>query len=116
MSKPRVDAPSGISAGADLEGCPRDIRHLGRAKHAGAAAGAGYRTVIGQSGSRGRNRIECSAPQIADPAEPFRSKIRAILGSRTEELEALAVEMYARCAFRRGILSSARRKDRSFGC
>jgi hypothetical protein len=40
--------------------------------------------------------VEYSAPQIADRAEPFRSKIRAILGGRTEELEALAVEMYAR--------------------
>ena len=40
--------------------------------------------------------MEYSAPQVADRAEPFRSKIRAILGGRTEELEALAVEMYAR--------------------
>ena len=35
-------------------------------------------------------------PQIADPVEPFRSAIRDIVRGRTAELEALAVEMYAR--------------------
>ena len=39
--------------------------------------------------------IEYSAPQIADRAAPFRSRIREIVGGRTESLEALAVEMYA---------------------
>ena len=40
--------------------------------------------------------IEYSAPQIADRSEPFRSRIRDIVGGRTEALEAMAVEMYAR--------------------
>src|SRR5204863_533283 len=40
--------------------------------------------------------IEYSAPQIADRAEPFCSRIREVVRGRTEELEALAVEMYAR--------------------
>jgi putative transposase len=40
--------------------------------------------------------IEYSAPQIADREEPFRSHIREVVRGRTEELEALAVEMYAR--------------------
>ena len=35
-------------------------------------------------------------PQLADTAEPFRSKIRQVIRGRTEELERLAVEMYAR--------------------
>jgi putative transposase len=35
-------------------------------------------------------------PQVADTAEPFRSQIRDVLRGRTEELERLAVEMYAR--------------------
>jgi transposase-like protein len=35
-------------------------------------------------------------PQLADTAEPFRSKIREVIRGRTEELERLAVEMYAR--------------------
>jgi len=40
--------------------------------------------------------IEYSAPQIADREEPFRSRIREVVRGRTEELEALAAEMYAR--------------------
>jgi transposase-like protein len=40
--------------------------------------------------------IDYSAPQIADRREPFRSRIREVVRGRTEELEALAVEMYAR--------------------
>jgi transposase-like protein len=40
--------------------------------------------------------IEYSAPQIADRTAPFRSRIREIVGRRTEALEGLAVEMYAR--------------------
>ena len=40
--------------------------------------------------------IEYRAPQISDRDEPFRSRIREVVRGRTEELEALAVEMYAR--------------------
>jgi transposase-like protein len=40
--------------------------------------------------------IEYSTPQIADRREPFRSHLRELVRGRTEELEALAVEMYAR--------------------
>jgi transposase-like protein len=40
--------------------------------------------------------IEFSVPQLADTAEPFRSKIREVIRGRTEELERLAVQMYAR--------------------
>jgi transposase-like protein len=40
--------------------------------------------------------IEYSAPQIADRSAPFRSRIREAVRGRTEELETLAVEMYAR--------------------
>jgi putative transposase len=40
--------------------------------------------------------IDYSAPQIADRRQPFRSRLREIVRGRTEELEALAVEMYAR--------------------
>lgn len=79
-----------------LESEARDA--LGRDYYArGAAPGSGYRN--GWRAGRlktAEGAVEYSAPQIADRSEPFRSKIRAILGSRTEELEALAVEMYAR--------------------
>lgn len=40
--------------------------------------------------------VEFAVPQLADMAQPFRSKIREVLRGRTEELERLAIEMYAR--------------------
>ncbi|HEU4352508.1 MAG TPA: IS256 family transposase [Burkholderiales bacterium] len=40
--------------------------------------------------------IEFAVPQLADLVQPFRSKIREVIRGRTEELERLAVEMYAR--------------------
>jgi len=79
-----------------LEGETRDA--LGRDYYArGAAAGAGYRNGY----RRGRLKtaegaIEYGAPQIADRAEPFRAKLRKVLGPRSGQLERLAVEMYAR--------------------
>ena len=79
-----------------LEGEARDA--LGREYYArGAAPGAGYRNGYrpGRVDSA-EGRIEYRAPQIADRADPFRSAIRGIVRGRTAELEALAVEMYAR--------------------
>lgn len=35
-------------------------------------------------------------PQVCDRAEPFRSKIRELISGRSEQLERLAIEMYAR--------------------
>ena len=40
--------------------------------------------------------VEYSVPQVRGLSEPFRSQIRPELGQRTEALEDLAVEMYAR--------------------
>jgi len=63
----------------------------------GAAPGAGYRNGYRPGRVKSaEGAIDYSAPQIADRDEPFRSKLRGMLGKRTEELEALAVEMYAR--------------------
>jgi putative transposase len=79
-----------------LEGEAKDA--LGRDYYArGAVEGAGYRNGwrTGRVKSA-EGAIEYSAPQLADRDEPFRSKLRGLLGKRTEELEALAVEMYAR--------------------
>ena len=79
-----------------LEGEARDA--LGRDYCArGAAPGAGYRNGY-RTGrvKRAEGAIEYSAPQIADRSEPFCSRLREIVGGRTEALEALAVEMYAR--------------------
>ena len=79
-----------------LEGEARDA--LGRDYYArGAKPGAGYRNGYrpGRVHSA-EGAIEYSAPQIADRDEPFCSRIREVVRGRTEELEALAVEMYAR--------------------
>jgi transposase-like protein len=79
-----------------LEGEARDA--VGRDYYArGARPGAGYRNGyrVGRVKSA-EGAIEFSAPQIADRTEPFRSRIRELVGGRTEALEGLAVEMYAR--------------------
>jgi putative transposase len=79
-----------------LEGEARDA--VGRDYYArGATPGAGYRNGYrpGRVNSA-EGAIEYSAPQIADRSAPFRSRIREAVRGRTEELEALAVEMYAR--------------------
>ena len=47
--------------------------------------------------------VEYAAPQICDRAVPFRSRFREIIRGRSEELEALAVEMYARALSTRDI-------------
>ena len=78
-----------------LEGEAREA--LGRAYYArGGGPGAGYRNGYRPGRVKSaEGAIEYSAPQIADRAAPFRSRIREIVGGRTESLEALAVEMYA---------------------
>ena len=79
-----------------LEDEARDA--LGRDYYArGATPGAGYRNGyrLGRVKSA-EGAIDYSAPQIADRDEPFRSRLRQVVRGRTEELEALAVEMYAR--------------------
>ena len=79
-----------------LEGEAHDA--LGRDYYArGAVPGTGYRNGYrtGRVDSA-EGAIEYSAPQIADRCDPFRSRIRELVRGRTEELEALAVEMYAR--------------------
>jgi len=71
---------------------------LGRRYYArGAAPGTGYCNSYrtGRLKTAG-GAVEYSAPQIADRAEPFRSRIRAIVAGRSEVLERLAIEMYAR--------------------
>ncbi len=79
-----------------LEGEAKDA--VGRDYYArGAVPGAGYRNGyrLGRVKSA-EGAIEYSAPQIADREEPYRSRLRGMLGKRTEALEAMAIEMYAR--------------------
>jgi putative transposase len=78
-----------------LEAEAEDV--LGRGYYEHGARGRGYRNgyrtgrVKSAEGS-----IEFAVPQIADTAEPFRSRIREVIRGRTEELERVAIEMYAR--------------------
>ena len=63
----------------------------------GGGAARGYRNGY----RRGRlktaeGEVEYSIPQVRGLEEPFRSRLRPELGKRTEALEDLAVEMYAR--------------------
>ncbi len=78
-----------------LEGEARD--QLGREYYAhGAQAGHrnGYRRARLDTSE---GRIEFSMPQVRGRDQPYRSEIRrALAGGRTEELERLAIEMYAR--------------------
>lgn len=63
----------------------------------GAAAGGGYRNGYRTAKIRSaEGGIAFSVPQVADRAQPFRSKVREIVRGRSQELERLAVEMYAR--------------------
>ena len=79
-----------------LEGEASDALGRGYYEH-GAAAGAGYRNGYRTGRLKtAEGMVEYGAPQIADRVEPFRSKLRTVLAGRTEELEGLAVEMYAR--------------------
>jgi putative transposase len=79
-----------------LEGEATDA--LGREYYVrGATSGTGYRN--GYRAGRLKTAegvVEYAAPQISDRAVPFRSRLCEIIRGRTEELEALAVEMYAR--------------------
>jgi len=63
----------------------------------GAKSGGGYRNGyrLGRLKSA-EGAIEYAVPQVADRTEPLRSKIREVISGRSEELERLAIEMYAR--------------------
>jgi len=52
--------------------------------------------------------IEYATPQVRGTAEPFRSALRALLDGRSDELERLAVEMYARGLSTRDIEDATR--------
>jgi putative transposase len=79
-----------------LEGEASDA--LGRGYYErGAAPGRGYRNGYRTGRLKSaEGAIEYSAPQLADRTEPFRSRLRGVVRGRSEELEALAIEMYAR--------------------
>ena len=55
--------------------------------------------------------IEYSVPQVCDTDQPHRSQVRAALDGRSEELERLATEMYARGLSVRDIEDALRDED-----
>ena len=63
----------------------------------GARPGSGYRNGYRTGRLKSaEGSIEYAVPQVADRSEPFRSKIREVISGRSEQLEHLAIEMYAR--------------------
>jgi putative transposase len=78
-----------------LEEEVEDVVGRGYYKHGDGAGGHrnGYRRGKLDSAE---GRIEYAVPQVRGTVKPFQSAIREALGSRTEELERLAIEMYAR--------------------
>jgi putative transposase len=79
-----------------LEGEVSDA--VGRERYARAeGAAVGYRNGYRPGKIKtAEGLVEYAAPQVRDTPEPFVSAIRAALGGRTEALEQLAVELYAR--------------------
>ena len=72
-------------------------QELGRDYYAHGAGGRGYRNGYRTAKVKSaEGMIEFAVPQVSDTTEPFRSQIRQVIRGRTEELERLAVEMYAR--------------------
>ena len=63
----------------------------------GARPGSGYRNGYRTGRLKSaEGAIEYAVPQVADRSEPFRSMIREVISGRSEQLEHLAIEMYAR--------------------
>ena len=72
-------------------------QELGRGYYEHGAGDRGYRNGYRMGKMKtAEGVIEFAVPQVSDTTEPFRSQIRQVMRGRTEELERLAVEMYAR--------------------
>src|SRR5271157_4781598 len=71
---------------------------LGRERYErGEGEKAGYRNGYRTGKVKtAEGAVDYSAPQVRDTPEPFVSPVRAALSGRTQELERLAVELYAR--------------------
>ncbi len=79
-----------------LEGEVSDA--LGRERYErGEGEKAGYRNGYRTGKVKtAEGAVDYSAPQVRDMPEPFVSSVRSALSGRTQELERLAVELYAR--------------------
>lgn len=90
-------------------------RHRGRpapvrgATEAAGGAPGGYRNGYRDGRLRtAEGEIGYAVPQVSDREKPFHSRLRALLGGRTNELERLAIEMYARGLSTRDIEDATR--------
>ncbi len=94
-----------------LEAEVEDALGRGYYEH-GAAAGAGYRNGYRTGRLKtAEGPIAYAAPQVADRDRPFRSALRDGLRGRTEALEDLAVELFARGLSTRDIADVFRDAD-----
>ena len=74
-----------------------------------SAGGRGHRNGYRLNRLRtAEGAIEYATPQVRNTDEPLRSRVRALLEGRTDELERLAVEMYARGLSTRDIEDATR--------
>ena len=70
---------------------------IGRGYYAHGDGSRGHRNGYRRGNlDNAEGRIACAVPQVRGTLKPFQSAIREALGSRTEELERFAIEMYAR--------------------
>lgn len=94
-----------------LEGEVRDVIGRGYYEHS-AGEPQGYRNGYRKGHLKtAEGVVDYSAPQVSDREEPFHSMVREVLKGRTEELERLAVEMYARGLSTRDIEDAFRDRD-----
>jgi len=93
-----------------LEAEARDV--LGRDYYRHGADERGYRNGYRSGRLRtAEGSVEYAAPQVSDRQTPFRSRLRALLAGRTDELERLATEMYARGLSTRDIEDATRDEE-----
>jgi|KBSMisStandDraft_5_1062788.scaffolds.fasta_scaffold271601_1 transposase-like protein len=93
-----------------LEGEVRDVLGRDYYRHSASdTSGAGYRNGYRPDVLKtAEGAVEYSAPQVSDRDEPFRSRLRSLLSGRTDELERLGIEMYARGLSTRDIEDATR--------
>ena len=91
---------------------------LGRERYERAEGGArGYRNGYRRGTVKtAEGAVDYAAPQLRDTPEPFVSAIRQALSGRTEALEDLAVELYARGLSPRDIEDAFTAEDASGSC
>jgi putative transposase len=93
-----------------LEAEVRDA--LGRERYERGADGRGYRNGVRRGHvETAEGRVDFAVPQVRDVPGGFSSATREQLGSRTEELERLAMEMYVRGLSTRDIEDAFREDD-----